>query len=201
MLIDRYLDRWDVRARYETVVHASAPDTYEAVRELDMGDSIPVTALVLIRAVPHLLTGKARLTRSLTLDTFVEGGFMILAEKPGHELVLGAVGKFWRPASGIVRIKPSDFVSFDRPGVAKAVLNFTVTEQTATTSILATETRVLCTDAAARRSFGLYWRLIGPFSGVIRHLMLRKAKRAAEARRDPPIPPGLEPASPDGRGR
>jgi hypothetical protein len=128
-----------------------------------------------------LLTGKAQLRRSITLDTLLEGGFVILGEEPGRELVMGVVGKFWRPASGIERIEAEDFESFDRPGFAKGALNFAVGERGESRTLLTTETRVLCTDASARRKFRLYWRAIGPFSGVIRHLMLREVRRDAEA--------------------
>jgi hypothetical protein len=94
--------------------------------------------------------------------------------------LLGVVGKFWRPDSGIERIAPDAFQNFDDPGFAKAVLAFTVEERAGTSSILATETRVACTDGSARRKFMLYWRAIGPFSGFIRPLMLNQVKRAAE---------------------
>ena len=175
MLMDRYLDHWDVRSRHETVVHASAGETYQAVRELDMGRSLPAIPLFAIRSVPHLLTGKARPRRSLTLDTFLKAGFIILAEEPGRELVVGAIGRFWRLDSGIERIAPEEFQAFDRPGFAKAALSFTLEEQGPAKTVLATETRVLCTDPAARQRFLLYWRLIGPFSGAIRRLMLGEA--------------------------
>ncbi len=180
MLMDRYLDRWDVRSRHTAAVEASAHDTYRAARHLDLGRSLPAMVLLTIRAVPHLLTGKAQLRRALTLETFLDAGFVILAEEPGREFAVGAVGRFWRLDSGIERIAPGDFEDFDRPGFAKAAVNVTVERLGPGKSVLATETRVLCTDAAARRSFLLYWRLIGPFSGAIRHLMLREVKRAAE---------------------
>jgi hypothetical protein len=149
---------------------------------MDLGRSLPVMALFAIRGLPHLLTGRARPSRSLTLETFVEAGFVILEEEPEHELVLGAVGRFWRPDSAIERIEPGEFEDFDRPGFAKAAMNLTVTGYRPGASVLATETRVLCMDEAARTRFLLYWRLVGPFSGVIRHVMLRQAKRAAEAK-------------------
>lgn len=95
-------------------------------------------ALFAIRAVPHLLTGKARPRRSLTLDTFLKAGFMILAEEPGRELVVGAVGRFWRLDSGIERIDPEEFEAFDRPRFAKAALGFTLDEQGPTRTALAT---------------------------------------------------------------
>jgi hypothetical protein len=43
-----------------------------------------------------------------------------------------------------------------------------------------TETRVASTDDEARRKFGWYWRLIGPFSALIRRVMLGQIKREAE---------------------
>jgi hypothetical protein len=45
---------------------------------------------------------------------------------------------------------------------------------------LATETRVHVPDLVSRRRFRRYWRVIGPFSGLIRVLVLRAAKRRAE---------------------
>jgi hypothetical protein len=138
-------------------------------------------ALFAIRAVPHLVTGKAKFRRSLTLDDFVENGFVLLAEQVGKEVVLGAIGKFWRPDSGISRVDASEFQSFDDPGYAKAAMNFRVDELGPDRCLLVTETRVLCTDASSRRKFRLYWSAIGPFSGAIRHVMLRQAKRSAES--------------------
>ncbi len=153
--------------------------TYRAARELDVGRSLPVVALLALRGVPHFLTGKARPTRSLTLESFLEAGFTILEERPPREFVIGAIGRFWRPDSGFVRIAPEEFGSFDDPGYAKAALTFVV-EERGRGSLLSTETRVACTDASARRKFSLYWRVVGPFSGLIRRLVLEQVKRAAE---------------------
>jgi hypothetical protein len=47
--------------------------------------------------------------------------------------------------------------------------------------VLSTETRVLLTDARARRRFRVYWLLVRPFSGLVRRSWLRAAKRRAEA--------------------
>jgi len=46
---------------------------------------------------------------------------------------------------------------------------------------LATETRVHVPDPVSRRKFARYWRVVRPFSGVIRMGVLRAAKRRAEA--------------------
>jgi hypothetical protein len=44
-----------------------------------------------------------------------------------------------------------------------------------------TETRIAATDEVARRRFGRYWRLIGPFSSITRREMLAAIRRRAEA--------------------
>jgi hypothetical protein len=46
---------------------------------------------------------------------------------------------------------------------------------------LTTETRVHVPDPVSRRKFGHYWRIVRPFSGLIRMVVLRAAKRRAEA--------------------
>ena len=178
--IDNYLPTYDVRSAHQIDVNAPAAVTYLAARSMDVGGSIPIAVLTAIRGIPHLLTGKARPGRSITLQTMLDLGFVMLDENPPEELVMGAVGKFWRPDSGMIRIGPDEFRNFEEPGYAKAVLIFTVDQRDRASSLLATETRVVCTDPSARRKFLLYWRAIGPFSGLIRRLMLKQVKRSAE---------------------
>lgn len=180
MLLDRYLPEWDVRSHHETVVDAAPDRAYRAARSMDLGRSWPVSALVAVRSIPYVVTGKIALRRSLTLDSMIDAGFTILAEEVDREIVLGAIGRFWLPTSGFKRIVPDEFESFSEPGFAKAAMNLAVAERGPGRTLLSTETRVLCTDESARRRFGLYWRAIGPFSGVIRHLMLREIRSAAE---------------------
>jgi hypothetical protein len=67
-------------------------------------------------------------------------------------------------------------VAYARPDTCKAVVDFRIEPP-----FLTTETRVHVADPAARRKFARYWRVIRPFSGLIRILMLRGAKRRAEA--------------------
>ena len=46
-------------------------------------------------------------------------------------------------------------------------------------SVLSTETWVETFNSRARRYFQLYWTVIGPFSGLIRRMLLAAAKRRA----------------------
>jgi hypothetical protein len=125
----------------------------------------------------------------LQLDDILESGFVVLGEEPDRELVLGIVGKFWQLSSGVHRIEPDDFTRFDTPGFAKAVWNFVVSERADGRSTVVTETRVASTDAEARWKFGWYWRLIAPFSALIRRIVLAQVKRDAER----PVPQSPSP--------
>ncbi|MEA2453101.1 MAG: hypothetical protein QOG04_1811 [Actinomycetota bacterium] len=193
LAIDRLLAVYDVRSHHSIEVDAAPAAVYQAVRELDLGRSLPVAALMFVRTIPRLLTGKVRPSRSITLEDIVQAGFTILEERPPNELVIGAVGRFWRPDSGVVPVTVEEFGTFNEPGFARSAMSFAV-EERGEGSLLATETRVACTDASARRKFSLYWRAIGPFSGLIRRIVLADIKRAAEK-----VDPGEVPRTGVGR--
>ena len=112
----------------------------------------------------------------------IEGeiGGVVLDDQPQEGIVLGLTGQFWRLRGGQNdpnRPKSSDeFVVYDRADIAKAVIDFRVAP-----GVLSTETRVHVADPASRRQFRRYWRFIRPFSGLIRILFLRAARRRAEA--------------------
>jgi hypothetical protein len=182
VIIDRFLPTYDVIEHHETTVNAPVETTYRAVKELDLARSPVVLALLAVRGLPTLFTGAAKPARRIGLEEIVRTGFVVLAEEQGRELVLGVVGKFWRLTSGIHGIEPDEFSGFDAPGFAKAAWNFVVSERSSSRSTVVTETRVLCTDDDARRRFTLYWRLVGPFSALVRRVLLRGIKRDAESR-------------------
>ena len=88
----------------------------------------------------------------------------VLEDVPGEGVVLTLSGQFWR-LGGRGPEAP-----------ATAVIDFR-----ALPGSLATETRVHVPDPVSRRKFGRYWRIVRPFSGLIRMVVLRAAKRRAEA--------------------
>ena len=88
-------------------------------------------------------------------------------------------GQFWKLRGGRDPDRPrtaDEFLAYARPDTCKAVIDFRVGP-----SLLSTETRVHVADPAARRKFRRYWRVIRPFSGLIRILLLRAARKRAEA--------------------
>ena len=72
------------------------------------------------------------------------------------------------------------FAALEADGAAKAVWNFTTESLAPGRTRVTTITRIATPDPATKRSFGRYWRVIRPFSGLIRIEMLRALKRRAE---------------------
>jgi len=188
-LLDAFLPTYDAAERHSTDVHALPVRVYAAVRALDVRGSPLIRTLFFLRCIPGALANPRQAWAArragnpglgLTLDGLLRSGFVLLGERPEREMVLGLVGQFWRPVGGIVRVPAEEWTAWERPGYAKAAWNFTLAPGPEGAVRLATETRVRCTDAESRRKFLRYWRLVGPFSGLIRREMLRGIRGAAE---------------------
>jgi len=173
--IERLLPTFDAIETHSIVVGAGPERSYLAIHSFDLADSWLSTVLLSIR--------RGRPTRPPRLcigDILRRGGFVLLAEEPGREIVLGTVGRFWRMFGGGVRIQASEFASYASPGTAKSAINFRVEPLADGRTRVSTQTRVLCIDEPARRAFRRYWRIIAPGSALIRLEMLRLIKRDAE---------------------
>lgn len=173
MLIDRYLDTFDFSERHHVSVAGRPEEIYRAAYEIDFTESFAIRWLLRLRGMS---------TENFSLKSLERSIFKKLDEEPGGELVLGLIGQFWTILGGLQTIRSAtEFCEFEKPGYAKAVWNFSVSEE-GSQSQLATETRIRCLDNVSRRSFGRYWTLVRPFSGLIRMEMLRAIKRRVEAR-------------------
>lgn len=181
MLIDDYMPRWDERERHERLVHASPGQVDGALREL-RGTDLPLTRVLL--GIRTLFAPHAAPTGEPLVESVQRLGFVVLAEEPLREVVLGVAGRFWRPrADGIDRLDgPDAFREYARPGSVKATWNFHLAPEDGGTRVV-TETRIAAVDADARRKFGLYWRIVMPGSALIRREMLRALARRARERR------------------
>jgi hypothetical protein len=188
VLIDKFLPSFDAVESHTTIVRAPVERVWDAIRTADFGSNGIVRALFALRGMPAFLTApREALARArtpvhapLTLDAALTHGFIVLGEEPGRELLLGTAGRFWGARGVLCHIDPQQFMAFDEPGAAKAAWNFAVRPLVGEKTVLSTETRVRCVDAAGRMRFRIYWMVIRPFSGLIRLVMLRAIKRAAE---------------------
>jgi hypothetical protein len=121
------------------------------------------------------------LARGPLWEQLLAGGFVLLGETPGREVLAGTIGQMWKLSGGRGPkvANPAEFAAFNQPGYAKAAMNLFVQEVNGRCELV-TETRVYATDAAARRAFARYWLVVRPGSGIIRRVWLRAAKKRAE---------------------
>lgn len=187
MLIERYLPRYDVTEVHEIQVDAPPAVAYEAIRTADISDPL-ITALFSIREFPNRLAQRLRgapakpSLRALTFADMArpEMGFVLLAEDPGVEFVVGSVGRFWKRDYGWHRISPANFVGFREPGYAKLVVEFSVWPTGLGGSVVRYEARTATTDEVARKRFRRYWRVIRPGVAVVMKRALQRIKAEAE---------------------
>ena len=190
MLLDDYLPEFDVRTSYATRIAASPPRVYASLWTANFDQWGVTRALYAVRTLPSFPARPRETWRRFcdelfrqrfTLDGMLSEGFTLLEERPGEELVLGTVGRFWRASGELCATSPARFRAPAPSGTAKAAWSFEVGMRADGATELRTETRVLCTDVAARRRFRAYWMLIRPFSGLIRQEMLAAVRSAAES--------------------
>jgi hypothetical protein len=188
-LLDGWMPVYDVSAKYETTVRASPETVYEALWQTDLRSDPLIRGLLTVRALPGLLFRPGATWRRMRgrTERSAEGlrgllrpdGFVLLAESPPEELVLGVTGTFWTPSARLVPSSPATFRETPAPNLARGTWGFRL-EPLGDSTRLSTETRVRCADAATRRAFRRYWRIIGGASGLIRKIMLRRIRLAAE---------------------
>ena len=179
--LDDFLPAYHFHEIHSLAVHAPPERVFAAIHAVTAREIRFFRALTWIRS-PHF--GKTRESilapspAEPILDVATRSGFLLLAEEADQELVVGTV---LGPPLRVDHPRPSDFRAFDRPGYAKAAMNFLVEEQGSGWCRLSTETRVVATDPRARRRFAAYWRVIYPGSALIRRMWLEAIRRRAES--------------------
>jgi hypothetical protein len=106
--------------------------------------------------------------------------FVTLAKDTGREILIGTVVLAPPRATDARPRTAQEFQSLMKPGYALAAMNFRITPLDSMNTYLTTETRIFATDAATRRRFARYWRVIYPGSAIIRRSWLRAVRRRAE---------------------
>jgi hypothetical protein len=180
-LIERFIPQADVAECHETLVHAPADLVLDMAQKFDL-QSIPlVRALFWLRG--KLLRATPPPTRVSSTGLVAETtalGWGVLAERPGRELVMGAVTQPWKGSVVFRSVVPEGFLAFSEPDLVKIVWTLEVEPLGPVLTRFRTETRVLATDAGARRNFRSYWRWAKFGIVLIRLLMLPALRREAE---------------------
>lgn len=170
-LLDEVMPDYDVHEVHSLWMPTAPADTYEAVKAVTAREIRLFGPLMRLR-----MLGRLRLNPGApVIGEMQKAGFVPLGERPGEEVVYGAIGRFWSPTGNMPRAT-ADFSAFDEPGYAKAAMNFTVRTE-GNGSRVTTETRIVGTDAESTRRFRRYWLLIRPGSGAIRRSWLKAIRR------------------------
>jgi hypothetical protein len=183
VLIEAVMPTYDVADRYAIAVDRDAATTWRALWETDLSQSAVVRTLLRLRALPATASeprASGRPSLTLTLADLPAQGFVRLADVPGHEVVYGLVGPVWKFRFRPRPFDPGDFPRLPQGSGVRVAFSFCVSSRTGGT-VLSTETRVLAIDDDSRRWFSRYWRLVGPFSALIRRAMLRQIRSVARA--------------------
>ena len=178
-LMDEFLPTHDFGASYEIRINATRALVYQCLIRSGFNNSWLVRLLMTIRSGKRI----PRTRVPTDLHQRLQGtGFVILAEVPDDEIVIGVAGRFWRPDGGrYLDLTAGDFTSFARAGYAEAAWNFKLRTESSTYTVLSTETRIKCFGRAAVWKFRFYWSLVSPFSGLIRKAILKQVKTEAES--------------------
>ena len=104
----------------------------------------------------------------------------VVGVDPGHEIVVGSIGRFWEKDYGPHRFTAEQFKAFDEPGYAKLAMDFTVVPVGNDESMLRYEARTQPTDDEGRRRFQRYWRIIRPGVGLVMSRAVSRIRAEAE---------------------
>jgi hypothetical protein len=186
--LDEFAPSWQFGEVHTRRIAAPPERVFEALRLVRADEIALFRTLTWIRRggrelPPSILNAGQR--ESL-IDVALRGGFVLLAEDPPREIVLGTL--IAAPPELIAGMDPERRVLtpdvFRRelpPGFVLASMNFLVEDDAAGGSRVSTETRVYANSPAARRRFAAYWRAIYPGSALIRRMWLRAIDQRATA--------------------
>jgi hypothetical protein len=181
-LLDRFLPAYDVVDRHHIHVAAPAAVALATAAEIDLFDVFAVRAVFKGR---QMILGGAVEDRPRPRGLLAEArslGWVVLAETPGHEIVLGAATRPWEANVTFRSIPPEAFAAFNEPDYVKIVWTLRADQVGGSASIFRTETRAAATDPWARVQFRRYWALLSPGIILIRRMMLGQVQAAAERR-------------------
>ena len=197
-LVDEFLPDYDFSDEIGTVVAADPAITWEALMEADLievGRRRPLVGLLgAIRILPDVVWQRLHgehppaAPEHLTLHDTAKlpmsgGGWALLGERPGEEIALGLVGKFWRPVIEYADVDAAAFKAFAEPGFGKTVYALGTSPHEGGRTLLWAIMRTATTDEHARTWFRRYWTFgVGYGAHVLVHGLLDSVREEAEKR-------------------
>ncbi|MGZ8415129.1 MAG: hypothetical protein ACXW05_20560 [Gemmatirosa sp.] len=180
--LDTILPRYQFHERHAIAIAATPLDVDRAIREVTADE------IRFYRTLTWIRRGGRRGSESILhaprgvpiLVLASRTGFDLLADPPAREIVFGVAGPVSPSARAAARVRAQRPFVASAEGHASIAMDFTITPDGRGGALLSTETRVFAPDAATRRQFAKYWRVIYPGSALIRRGWLAAIRRRAE---------------------
>jgi hypothetical protein len=199
-LADNFLPVYDVSDAVAVVVESDRDVAWQALLDVDLlklGRDAPLVGMLgALRMLPESVTSstasvltkppESMRLRDLPSIPMYQGGWILLGERPGEEIALGLLGKFWRPVIEFARIsRAAELREFNEPGFAKTVYNLSARELDSNRTLLSGLIRTATPNEHARRWFRRYWTFgVGSGAHILVGSLLESARRAAEDNAD-----------------
>jgi hypothetical protein len=180
--IDEFMPVYQFSEFHETRVLASREEAYRAIWKVTAGEIFLFRTLITIRRFgrsgPESILNPSEHLPILEVATRTT--FVVLADDPGSEILVGTAVVTPRGWHRTHRLKPEDFKRLRTRGFALATMNFRLEDAGPGACRVTTETRVYATDAWSKRRFASYWRVIYPGSALIRRMWLQAIRDRVE---------------------
>jgi hypothetical protein len=183
--LDEFMPVWQFSEFHATHVAAPPARVFEVMNRVRPDEIFLFRTLIAIRSggqPPPEIIQKAIASYESLHDIAIHSTFVVLADDPPRESLIGTIVR--RPPGPREPVTPAMFHKALAPGYALAAMNTIVTPD-GSGSRVSTETRVFANNAATRRGFAVYWRVIYPGSALIRRMMLRAIARRATSPDEP----------------
>jgi hypothetical protein len=181
-----FFPRPATRTFQSVVIEANAERTYRAIKETDLAASLPVRTLTLLRALPDRALRRLRSRRPQpaarrTIAGLIEAGWWVtLRDEAPTTLALGLV--MWDDRVQRQGRQTREVFDLAQDGAVRVGWELRVMPIDTDRSLLVTETMTEPIGEHAVRRFRRYWRLIAPFAGFTRRLVINRIACAAEDR-------------------
>jgi hypothetical protein len=187
-LLDRFIPAPEVIEHHQVRIAAPADLVLSTARNMELLNSPLVRSVIRLRELALGGRPDDRWHPAALISQMQSIGWVVLAERAGREIALGAVTQPWDAAPVFRSIPAGEFTAFREPGYVKIAWTLRAEPLDDHASVFHTETRVATTEPETRKRFRRYWSFVAPGVELIRLAMLRPLKQAAERRAARPGP-------------
>lgn len=180
LLLDRFIPTPEVVEHHRIRIAAPAELVLSTARTMELLNSPLIRTIIRTREIVLGGHPDPRRHPAELVPQMQSIGWVLLAERAGREIVMGAVTQPWEAAPVFRSVPAGDFTAFGEPGYVKIAWTLRAEPIEANQTMFHTETRVATTDAETRNHFRTYWSFVAPGVELIRLAMLRPLKKAAE---------------------